>query len=407
MKILCVNQFFWPDVAPTGQFLADLTRHIGIEHEVTVICSAGAYAQAEEAGGEPPPVKIIRVPGFPYSRGVLARAASYSLFFCGALWHELRIARPDVVVTMTTPPMLGIVGSILKRLRGSRHYIWEMDVFPDALVSLGALSENGFIARLLGSIEDSCRRHSDGIVALGPCMRRRLVARGVPRELVHVAENWADGTTISPAPPRHSGPLNVFYSGNLGLSHDIETIAGAMRRLKNDSRFVFTFAGGGVGRTQIEQICKAEQIQNARFVPYAKRDQVGEHLAQADIGLVTERPACIGTVVPSKVYGLMAAAKPILFIGPRRATPGLVIRRFGCGWQIDTGNVDSLVELLEGLSANRDAVALRGQRARRAFERNYDLPHGVARVAAALGLARQTEPRGSVARAPANLISRS
>src|SRR5579871_3879422 len=143
MKILFVNQFFWPDVAPTGQFLADLTRYVGPDHEVTVICSAGAYAQTEEASGDPPPVKIIRVPGFPYARGILARAVSYSLFFCGALWCEFRIARPDVVVTMTTPPMLGIVGSILKKLRGTRHYIWEMDVFPDALVSLGALPENG------------------------------------------------------------------------------------------------------------------------------------------------------------------------------------------------------------------------------------------------------------------------
>jgi hypothetical protein len=120
---------------------------------------------------------------------------------------------------------------------------------------------------------------------------------------------------------------------------------------------------------------------------------MGDHLAQAHVGLVTERPACIGTVVPSKVYGLMAAGKPILFVGPRLATPALLIRRFGCGWHVEAGATEELTALLELLSADWDLVRLSGLRAREAFDRNYDLSIGVARVTAALGLSGHVSAR--------------
>jgi glycosyltransferase involved in cell wall biosynthesis len=386
MRILVINQFFWPDLAPTGQYLCDLTRHLAANgHEVTVICSGGAYAKADAAGSEPPPVRIIRVPGTRFKRGTLSRLISYSAFFAGVLWHQMRVPRPDIVLTMTTPPLLSVAGWILKMLRGSRHFIWEMDLFPDVLVTVGALPANGLVTRILGWISDSARRHSDGVIVLGPCMRARVMARGIPADLVHVAENWADGHAILPGPERNTGPLHIFYSGNLGMAHDVDTIAGAISHFRNDARFQFTFAGSGVGREQLEKQCTAEGIRNVSFPGYADKAGMSAHLAQADIGLVTERPACVGTVVPSKVYGLMAAGKPLLFIGPAEATPGLIIGRSRCGWQITPGDVPALIALLEDLAVHREEAGQYGRRAREVFEQHYDLPDGVARVAAALG----------------------
>jgi colanic acid biosynthesis glycosyl transferase WcaI len=386
MRILFVNQFFWPDVAPTGQLLGDVADHLSrLGHEVTVICSGGAYVEGGRAGFEStdepsPAIKILRVPGFTYQRRASGRLFSYLTFLLGALWYELRIPRQDLVVTMTTPPLLAVGGRILKFLRRTRHFIWEMDLFPGAFVAVGAIAEGSRVTQLLRWIEDSCRRQSDGVIALGLCMRQRLLARGISPHLVHIAENWADGKLITPSPTRTYGPVNVFYSGNLGLAHDIDTIANVMRHFRNDPRFVFTFAGGGVGRSQLERLCSTEGIDNARFLPYSSRKSMGEHLAQADIGLVTERATWIGTIVPSKVYGLMAAGRPVLFIGPESATPSLVINKFHCGWQVEPGDLPAVVALLEGLSLDRDGIHCRGRRARLAFEREYDMPHGVARV---------------------------
>jgi glycosyltransferase involved in cell wall biosynthesis len=339
-----------------------------------------------DANEEPPPVKIVRVAGTAYKRSSMARAASYSLFLLGSLWHQLIGPRFDVVLTMTTPPLLCVGGTIVKALRGTRHYIWEMDLFPDALIALGALKEHGWFVRLVGALSDYCRRKSDGIIALGPCMRRRLLARGIPKRLIRVVENWADGRVIHPRPYRRRATLHVLYSGNLGLSHDVDTILAAIRSLQSDSRFLFTFAGGGVNRDRLQQICQAEKLRNVNFIPYTARTQMSDHFATADVGLVTELPRCIGTVVPSKVYGLMAAGKPVLFVGPRCATPALLIRRFQCGWCVEPGDSGGLIDLLLRLYEDHGEVRLRGLQAREVFVEHYDLSKGVARIAQILGV---------------------
>jgi colanic acid biosynthesis glycosyl transferase WcaI len=387
VKVMFINQFFWPDAAPTGQLLEDLVRHLSaLGCEVTVIASGNRYADAAPLS-EAPPAHIVRVRGIPFARSVAARGLSYLSFFAGAFWKALRAPRPDLVVTMTTPPLLSVIGETLRRFRGSRHFIWEMDLFPDALVSLGAMREGSWAHRLLGCIADHCRRQSDGIIALGSCMRERLLKRGIPAERIHVAENWADGQEIRSEPPRDRKELHVLYSGNLGLSHDIQTIAGAMESLDGDGRFRFSFAGGGAGRTELEAYCRGKRIGNVAFPPYARRSDVSASLGNADLGLVTLKAECVGTVVPSKVYGLMASGRPILFIGPRHASAARLIEQHRCGWQVECGNTPALIALLRELHLDRSAMAAAGARARLAFERDYDLRIGVARIAGILGLA--------------------
>jgi glycosyltransferase involved in cell wall biosynthesis len=388
MRILLINQFFWPDFAATGQFLEDLARHMAQQgHEVTVICGRGVYAGSRHAG-DPPPIKILRVCGAPFTRTVAGRGLSYISFLAGALWRGVRTDRADLVLTLTTPPLLSIVGTLLKRLKKSRHYIWEMDLFPDALVSLGALNEHSVFARLLGRIADYSRNQSDGIIALGPCMRERLLKRGVSADKIHIAENWADSGQISPVTHQDRSRLNVLYSGNLGLSHDIETIASAMERLRNDPRFHFSFIGGGARRSELETFCRTRGLCNVTFLPYSSRDQVGNSLASGDVGLVTMKDGCLGTVVPSKLYGLMAAQRPVLFIGPGSATPALVIKEHDCGWQVDCGDTQGLINLLEKLFQDRRLIRDAGARARQVFIQNYDLIHGIARISTILRLTR-------------------
>jgi colanic acid biosynthesis glycosyl transferase WcaI len=392
MKILFINQFFWPDAAATGQFLEDLVRHLAAGgHEVTVIASGNSYADAA-ALSDAPPVRIVRVRGVPFARSVSGRALSYVSFFAGAVWKALLQPRPDVVVTMTTPPLLSVIGETLQRLRGSRHFIWEMDLFPDALVSLNAMRAGSWADRGLGFIADHCRRRSDGIIALGTCMENLLLKRGIPPERIHIADNWADGEEIRPVPPRDATDLHVRYSGNLGLSHDIETIAAAMKALDGSPRFRFSFAGGGSRRQELETWCRAESVGNVSFLPYVSRKDVAASLGVADIGLVTLKNECSGTVVPSKVYGLMAAGRPILFIGPPEASAARLVARHGCGWRVDCGDTKSLVALLQELANDRDAVHAAGLRGREAFEVHYDIHRGVDRISSILGLSLGPQP---------------
>ncbi len=386
MRVLLMNQFFWPDSAATSQLLTDLA--VGMaeqEHEVHVICADGTYAAG--ASGPPPAAVIHRVRTLPFTHGVLGRVLSYLSFYLGALWLGLRGPRPDMVVTLTTPPLLPLLGTLIQAARGSRHFIWEMDVYPDVAVSCGYFRAGGVLERGVGLLADFSRRRADGILALGECMRTRLVARGVERDKIMVAENWADGNAIQPMPrPGNQKELVVLYSGNLGLAHDTETIAAAMSALNDIDGFRFIFTGGGPRRRRLQDFCEQQALRSVEFRSYVQRMSLGESLGAGDIGLVTQKDACCGMVVPSKVYGLLAAGRPVLFIGPADATPARIIRRFHCGWHIACGDIEALTALLKRLAGDRVAVHAAGWQARQALVDHYDLPVGVARICELLGL---------------------
>jgi glycosyltransferase involved in cell wall biosynthesis len=150
--------------------------------------------------------------------------------------------------------------------------------------------------------------------------------------------------------------------------------------------FRFLVAGGGSRRARFEASCRERSIDNVLFGPYCDRADLGTRLAQGHIGLVTQRPESLGSVVPSKTYGIMAAGRPILFIGPRQATPARIVEKYDCGWQIEPGDARGLVELLETLAHRPDLIHQAGALARQAFEQHYDRPIAVARLCAILGL---------------------
>ena len=381
MRILLLNQFFWPDSSATSQLLTDLARELAERgHEVTAISAEGGYASA--ADGEEPRVRRVRVKSLRFARGTLGRVLSYASFYLTATWRALRLPHQDMVLTLTTPPLLSLLGNAVKLLRGSRHFIWEMDVYPDVAVALGTFRAGGLLDKLVGFLADFSRSHADGVIALGECMKAKLVERGTDGGKIFVAENWADSRAIEVLPrPGDAQKLVLLYSGNLGLAHDLETIEGAMRELRGDARFEFVFVGSGGRRAELSAFVQAEALTSVQLRPYVQRESLGESLAAGDIGLVTQRDEACGLVVPSKVYGLLAAGRPILFIGPAEATPARLVREFGCGWHIPCGDVAGLTTLLERLARDRTEVLRAGEYARAALLKKFDRPLGVARIA--------------------------
>lgn len=334
---------------------------------------------------------IERVGTARFGHGVVPKLMSYAGFYLGATWKSLLGSRSDVVVTMTTPPLLGLIGWAAQTLHGSRHYIWEMDVYPDVAVELGTFRRGGWRDQVVGWLADLPRRKADGVIALGPCMAERLIRRGVPAEKIVVAPNWADGAEIRPRPFVKDGRLKVLYSGNLGLAHDVETFRGAAEGLARRRRwfqnsFLFRFAGGGPQRKDLVQWAQEEGFANVEFSGYAPRAALGDSLGACDVGLVTQKAETVGTVVPSKAYGIWAAGRGVLYVGPREGTIGRVIAEHGVGWQVDHGDARGLAGLLCWLAESPEVVEETGRRARTVFEREFDLPVGVRRVWRALGV---------------------
>jgi len=222
IRLTFVNQFYWPDHAPTAVLLDQVARHAAEQgHNVTVICGATGYVAGDES--DVPAVRILRVPGLSYSRHPLVRLMSWGTFFVLSAWQLARAGRCDVLVTMTTPPGLSLPGSLLKRWLGARLWIWEMDVYPDVVFTTGGLREASIPGRILRWIFTWSRRRADGIIALGDCMKQRLTRHGLPASRIWVAQNWAEDKGRLPLSLSVPG-LRLLYSGNLGMAHDVDTI---------------------------------------------------------------------------------------------------------------------------------------------------------------------------------------
>jgi glycosyltransferase involved in cell wall biosynthesis len=379
MHVVLLNQFFWPDTIATSQLLTDLAGPLAEEHEVTAICGTPGIDASSMGEWIGPEITIVRTWNLAFGRSSYVRLVSYLSYLAGTAWHGICLRRPSIYLTLTTPPVLPIVGSILSSLRGAKHVIWEMDVYPDIATDVGFFRKHGILDRIFGPPLDWSRRRAAAVIVLGEDMKARLIARGIAESKIQVADNWADGKEITPV-PFPEGPLVIHYSGNLGMAHETETIAQLIRRLSNHHDFQFIFSGSGSKRPQLEALCQAEGVRNVEFRPYCSRADLGHSLSEGHIGLVTQLPETVGSVVPSKIYGIMAAGRPLLYIGPGASTPARHIRRFDCGWHFEPGETDAIEMLLTQLHENRRLLSEAGTRARAAFDENFDRPIGVGRI---------------------------
>lgn len=403
MKVLIINQFFWPDHSAVAQLAGDLAEDLAAAgHQVTVLCSRGSYL-----GGATLPardhwrgvtVRRVRSSGFG-KRRLLGRLADYLTFLGMALLAGLLLPRQDVVVATSSPPFLPVVGAVLRWLRGSRLVLWLQDVYPELAVSFGLARAGTAGVRLAMAVARGLYRHSDAVVVLGTAMAQHVRRAGGPSVRVHVIPNWADGSLIRPVSHQANafrreigleGKRVVLYSGNMGRAHDLATLLGAARSLQAEADLVFVFIGDGARRPEVE--AAARDIKSIRLLPYQDRTKLSESLSAGDVHVVTQQSLTLGLMEPSKLYGVLAAGRPTLFIGPLDSEAAATIRQEQVGEVVACGDVEGAVRALQRLLGDASAM---GSRAREAFLRSYDRPH---RTTALLSvLVPPEEPRRSPA----------
>ncbi len=388
-RLLFVNQYYWPDHASTAQHLTDLAEHLAARgHEVHVVCSQGAYKpgtprppKREEHNG----VQIHRVPATSLGRkSTLHRMIDYLSFYARAFLLAIFLPRFDVVTTLTTPPIIGLVGTILRRLKGSRHVYWSMDLHPDASMALGRMSPANSVVQWLSWISDAVYRQADKVVVLGAYMADRIASKRVRRDRLAIIPVWSRRDEIYPL-PREGHELRaalgladrfvLMYSGNLGLAHSFTEVIEAARRLRDRPDIVFLFVGGGPRLIEVKAAKESEGLENIRMMDYFPREQLHASLSVADVHLITMRSEMTGIVVPGKLYGAMASGRPTLFVGPNHCESADTIRDADCGLTVNLGDAEALVEALTRLSANPDEAAELGRRARAEFLARHEESH--------------------------------
>ena len=363
MRFVFINRFYWPDEPATAQMLADLAEALAADrHAVTVIASrpSGATPGREIRRG----VTILRAHGTRWSRrGHLGKIADFTTFYCGALLRLFVTARRgDIVVAMTDPPLLDIGAWLVARLRGARLVHWVQDIYPEIAITLTGHRWLG----LAKPFRNLAWRSADRCVTLGDDMAATVVANGVPPHRVSVIPNWAP-VGLGPATDADilalrtawglSDKFVLLYSGNLGRVHDLDPLLDLAQRLGTEPRIALVFVGGGPQHAALVAAARDRGLANVRFFPAQPRANLSAVLAAGDLHVVTLRPGCAASVFPSKLYGIAAVGRPVLFVGPRQSEIARIIREQGFGVCFQRDEIAAVAETVVALGAAPDQRA--------------------------------------------------
>jgi glycosyltransferase involved in cell wall biosynthesis len=387
VKICFFNRSYWPDEASTGELLTELAEDLVNRHgcRVSVVAGRAVHAPTGVAAGRGPVgpvneesrhgVTIVRANGSRRSPSRFSgRAANYLTYFASATAASFRIGKPDVVVALTDPPIIGLAALWAARRAGARFVFLCEDVFPE----VAALVEDFHSGTVNAALERTSRyllRHADASVAIGDRMRRRLVEeKGADPARLHVIHNWADCEAVVPRSKdnpfaRAHGLTERFvlmHSGNVGLSQNLDVLVEAADRLRSKDRLTIAIVGHGARRDALERMAAARGLVNLRFFPYQPKASLADSFGTADAFLVSLRKGLEGYIVPSKVYGILAAGRPYIAATDPSCEAATIARDSGCGLVTPPGDVDALAGAIATLYDNPAATREMGLGARRA-----------------------------------------
>ena len=391
LRILAVNQFYAPDMSATSQLLTQLCEDLAAHgHEVSVIASRGKYLggqrlpEREQRAG----VTVLRPWATSFGKGSIAhRMADYLSFWASAVATAATSTKPDVLLALTTPPMIASGAAMVAKLRGIPLVCWVQDVYPEVAVEFGLFGQDHPAATFFRTLARATHQAAHTTVALSKGMAERLVKQGQTAEKIRVIPNWSDGRKLRSLehqsnPFRKSNNLEdrfvVMYSGNLGVGHDVATLVEAAKQLaQTHPQVMLVFVGEGARKE--EAIRMSEGSDNIQFFPYQPFEKLSESLSAADVHVASLRPGLDGLLVPSKLYGVLAAGRPLLYVGPSHCELSRVIDEHQVGWSGRPGDASALAAAIAVRAENPERSQQEGRRARRLFEEHFDRPHSVQR----------------------------
>ncbi len=317
----------------TAQHLTDLATELSARgHEVTVLTGDRGYddpstrfPRRECWKG----ITIIRIPSLSLGKNSrLRRVLSFASFIASCSARLLTLKRFDVVVALTSPPLISFLGTLFVKLKGGRFCFWVMDLNPDEAVAAGWLDEHSRVTRLLQKMLRWSLKHAHRTVVLDRFMKERVLAKGVDADRIAVVPPWShDDAVVYSAEGREAfrerhgltQKFVVMYSGNHSPCHPLDTLLGAARELKAREEIAFCFVGGGSEHAKVREFASRHRLDNVTCLPYQPLDELSSSLSAADLHVVVMGDPFVGIVHPCKVYNIMSIGAPVLYIGPERS----------------------------------------------------------------------------------------
>jgi len=380
-RLLFINRSYWPDTEATGQLLTELCEDLAAtgEFDVHVLCGQPNHVsikghRIDEDAAQHRGVTIHRARHLQFAKKSMLGKLLNLMSFTVAAWRtSARLPRPDVVITETDPFFVGLLGRRLQKRLGCRFIAYLQDIYPDIAVACGKAREGLLIGRLRSWLFGAYSQ-ADRVVVLSRDMKQRCIENGVLSERIEIIPNWSDVTALYPVKVNNAfrkehgldGKFVVMYSGNMGVPHLLEPILDAAEELAGDERVVVYFVGGGVQKESLQASADRRGLSNVRFLPYQPKASLSQSLSAADIQIVSVKPGVISCLMPSKVYGVLAAGCAVLAIAPPESELGEMIVDFRFGKVCDPASPSlnrQLVGAIQEIRALNDpTLAERGHR---------------------------------------------
>ncbi len=377
-RLLLVSEHYQPSTGATAQLMTDLAR--GLVHEgwrVSVLTSTpGQRSTRDEA---PVILRLNLAQGSRGRTGVISKIFRGVRFFISSMiWCLFKAQRGDVVMIVSNPPFIGLLGPLIRAVRGLPYVFLYQDLFPRTAIISGVLPAAGPLTGswrwLMGIV---CRQSATTIV-LSDSMRKRLLRDQNQPLPLSVIPNWAVERGLSES--RANNPFaaeygfhqrfTLQYSGNYGRLHDLLTFLETARILKPHP-LQFVFIGGGAKQAQIDVYQEAFQLDNVLRLPYQPRETLPYSLGACDLAAIGLVPGGEDTMAPCKFYGILASGRGVVLVARRECDLAQLVLKKHIGVVVEPGESDELAQKLLQLSEDPAEVQAMGRRAQMVYEQHF------------------------------------
>ncbi len=378
MHILLLNEYYPPDTSATAKMAAQVAETLAQSHDVTVVAGRPSYDPDEfypfaflrrDTRNH---VCVERVGSTAYPRHQMRRRVSNYLSYLALAVPRALAIHADVVLAMTDPPVAGIAGAFIAQM-GHRPFVYNIrDLYPDMAIGGDIIRPSSWVERW-EKMHRRALRQAARVIVLGEDMRERILSKGIEPDRVVVVR---DGTSFPAFLPATTDPIVkeirsgfafvALHAGNLGFYGAWETLLEAAKILGNENTGL-VFIGDGANRAALQ--ASATNVPNIRFLPFRPAEQVPHVMMAGDVHIVTVRRSLEGVVVPSKLYSILAAGRPVLAVAAAESDAARIVRESGCGLTADPDDPAAVAAAIRSLRSDPGRLAEMGRRARETAEK--------------------------------------
>jgi len=384
-RLVFLNRSFFPDVEATGQLLTELCEELADYFDVHVICGKPLYRKVENRKLIDrilyKKITIWRINNTTFPKKCLiGRLINlFSYFILCTIWTFF-LKKASCIIAETDPPLLAVIAYVYSRIHHSSFIYYSQDIWPEVgIVNRGMT--NPVITRILRVANKFLYRKATRIVVPGRAMKRWLEEKHlISSHKIEVVENWADPNQIFPIKNKDNiliksnyldNKFVIMYSGNIGLSQDLENIVFLAEALKDIKDIIFLLIGEGAIKEKLMKMTASLGLKNIKFLPYQEKKHLRFSLNAAHIHLIPLKKGMKGIIVPSKVYGIMASGRPFIAAVDEGSEIDRIIKKFNCGLAVRPSDLEGLKKAVLWAFKNRDKIEEMGKNGRKALESHY------------------------------------